>query len=132
MVHGVKVSTKRSIMTQTETAAKKTAAKKTSAVKVKVDAKVTTAPAPKKAAKPAAKKKSSGLAFPFTGGSGRGWRIASGRGSALTAQDQVRAFYATAHRAFEGGGVPVRGVEVGGVVPGQKEAGHGGDVAGAR
>ncbi len=66
MVHGVKVSTKRSIMTQTETAAKKTAAKKTSAVKVKVDAKVTTAPAPKKAAKPAAKKKSSGLAFPFT------------------------------------------------------------------
>jgi len=40
MVHGVKVSTKRSIMSQTETAAKKTAAKKTGAVKVKADATV--------------------------------------------------------------------------------------------
>ena len=65
MVHGVKVSTKRSIMSQTETAAKKTAAKKTGAVKVKADATVTKAPEAKKAAKPAAKKKS-GLAFPFT------------------------------------------------------------------
>ena len=64
-VHGVKVSTKRSIMTQTETAAKKTAAKKTGAVKVKADATVTTTPEAHKAVKPAAKKKS-GLAFPFT------------------------------------------------------------------
>jgi len=64
-VHGVKVSTKRSIMTQTETAAKKTAAKKTSAVKAKADATVTTPPEPIKTVKPAAKKKS-GLAFPFT------------------------------------------------------------------
>ena len=61
----MKVSTKRSIMTQTETAAKKTAAKKTSAVKAKADATVTTPPEPAKTVKPAAKKKS-GLAFPFT------------------------------------------------------------------
>ena len=57
MVHGVKVSTKRSIMTQTETAAKKGAGKKPVAVKEKADATVTTTPEPKKAVKPAAKKK---------------------------------------------------------------------------
>ena len=52
-------------MTQTETAAKKTAPKKTIAAKVKAGSDVTTTPEPKKAVKPAAKKKS-GQAFPFT------------------------------------------------------------------
>ena len=62
---GKQVSTKRSIMTQTETVAKKTAAKKTAAVKAKASSTVTATPEPKKAEKPAAKKKS-GQAFPFT------------------------------------------------------------------
>jgi magnesium chelatase subunit I len=62
---GEQVSTKRSIMTQTETAAKKTAAKKPAAVKAKASSTVTATPEPKKAVKAAAKKKS-GQAFPFT------------------------------------------------------------------
>jgi magnesium chelatase subunit I len=62
---GRQVSTKRSIMTQTEMAAKKTAAKKPAAVKAKASSTVTATPEPKKAVKPAAKKKS-GQAFPFT------------------------------------------------------------------
>ena len=62
---GRQVSTKRSIMTQTETVAKKTAAKKPAVVKAKASSTVTATPEPKKAVKPAAKKKS-GQAFPFT------------------------------------------------------------------
>ena len=52
-------------MTQTETVAKKTAAKKPTVVKAKASSTVTATPEPKKAVKPAAKKKS-GQAFPFT------------------------------------------------------------------
>jgi len=62
-VHGVKVPTKRSIMTQTETAAKKSAAKKTVAVKVKADATVTTTPEPKKSSKACCKKRSQAWLF---------------------------------------------------------------------
>ena len=51
------VLTKRSIMTQTETVAKKTAAKKPATVKAKASSTVTATPEPKKAVKPAAKKK---------------------------------------------------------------------------
>ncbi len=72
MLQGLKVTTKRSIMTQTEQAGKKPAAKKpvakkTVAAKAKAAPTVTAAPAPapKPAGKPAGKKKS-GLAFPFT------------------------------------------------------------------
>ncbi len=70
MLQGLKVTTKRSIMTQTEKAGKKIAAKKpvakkTVAPKAKAAPTVTAPPAPKPVAKPAGKKKS-GLAFPFT------------------------------------------------------------------
>ena len=52
-------------MTQTETSVKKTAAKKTAAAKVTTGSDVAITPEPKRAVKPAAKKKS-GQAFPFT------------------------------------------------------------------